>query len=63
MRVGIISFALAAMAQEAEHILGKDEVTSSNLVSSLIKTPVHSKEWTGALFFILRKKINCNQYQ
>ena len=24
----------AAMAQEAEHILGKDEVTSSNLVSS-----------------------------
>ena len=27
----------AAMAQLAEHVLGKDEVTSSNLVSSSIK--------------------------
>ena len=27
------------MAQVAEHILGKDEVTSSNLVSSSIKIP------------------------
>ena len=27
----------AAMAQVVEHILGKDEVTSSNLVSSSIK--------------------------
>ena len=26
------------MAQVAEHILGKDEVTSSNLVSSSIKS-------------------------
>lgn len=26
------------MAQSAEHILGKDEVTSSNLVSSSIKS-------------------------
>ena len=32
-------FLLAAMAQVAEHILGKDEVTSSNLVSSSIKIP------------------------
>ena len=41
--VGIISLALndwcAAMAQVVEHVLGKDEVTSSNLVSSSTKTP------------------------
>ena len=27
-------YIIAAMAQQAEHVLGKDEVTSSNLVSS-----------------------------
>ena len=30
------TIAYAAMAQSAEHVLGKDEVTSSNLVSSSI---------------------------
>ncbi len=29
----------AAMAQVVEHVLGKDEVTSSNLVSSSNKSP------------------------
>ena len=33
----------AAMAQEVERILGKDEVTSSTLVSSS-KNPVHENE-------------------
>ena len=40
----------AAMAQEVERILGKDEVTSSTLVSSSKK----SKHFFGsALFFLL----------
>lgn len=42
-RLGIISLALkeqcAAMAQVVEHVLGKDEVTSSNLVSSSMIVP------------------------
>lgn len=41
--IGIITLALkeqcAAMAQVVEHVLGKDEVTSSNLVSSSTKNP------------------------
>ena len=37
----------AAMAQSVEHILGKDEVTSSSLVSSSIKS--HEK-FVGFLF-------------
>ena len=38
------------MAQEVERILGKDEVTSSTLVSSS-KNPVHIK-WAGFLLFL-----------
>ena len=34
-------FSFAAIAQSVECILGKDEVTSSNLVSSSMKTPDH----------------------
>ena len=34
----------AAMAQVVEHILGKDEVTSSNLVSSSRKTLVRKNK-------------------
>ena len=37
------------MAQVVEHILGKDEVTSSNLVSSS-KNPVHE---SGRDFYLL----------
>ena len=32
----------AAMAQQVEHVLGKDEVTSSNLVSSSTKKPLNT---------------------
>lgn len=38
------------MAQEVEHILGKDEVTGSNPVSSSRKNhpiEMHPKSWTG----------------
>ncbi len=40
------------MAQVVEHILGKDEVTSSNLVSSS-KNPVHfsERDFIYCLFF------------
>ena len=41
--------AVAAMAQSVEHILGKDEVTSSSLVSSSIKS--HEKI-VGFLFVL-----------
>lgn len=37
----------ADMAQEVEHVLGKDEVTSSNLVISSKKTAAHA----AVLFF------------
>ena len=40
----------AAMAQVAEHILGKDEVTSSNLVSS--STPPRTKGSGGFFTFL-----------
>lgn len=40
----------AAMAQVAEHILGKDEVTSSNLVSS---SKVSRAKAFEALFFYI----------
>ena len=39
--------AVAAMAQSVEHILGKDEVTSSSLVSSSIKP---YEKFVGLLF-------------
>ena len=42
------------MAQEAEHILGKDEVTSSNLVSSL-RAPL-----TGRIFLLTFFSLNDN---
>ena len=37
------------MAQSVEHVLGKDEVTSSSLVSSSRKSTLYE----GAFFFIL----------
>ena len=45
----------AAMAQEAEHVLGKDEVTSSNLVSSSKITFFSNFCWKEGYFFMLWK--------
>ena len=38
------------MAQQAEHVLGKDEVTGSNPVNSS-KNPVRVSEWDFTFFF------------
>ncbi len=46
----------AAMAQQAEHVLGKDEVTGSNPVSSSKKSPWNCP-W-GFFVFKTRKKYN-----
>ncbi len=61
----IISFVrYAAMAQVVEHVLGKDEVTSSNLVSSSNKGTFSEV----LLFFMLyshpriRRSVNLLQY-
>ena len=47
----------ADMAQEVEHVLGKDEVTSSNLVISS-KKPPHTRRFyfSLCLFFSLRSR-------
>ena len=45
----------AAMAQVVEHILGKDEVTSSNLVSSSRGSSAKAEE----LLFFLKRNKNC----
>ena len=37
----------AAIAQQVERILGKDEVASSNLASSSNKKPLKSKDLSG----------------
>lgn len=44
----------ADMAQEVEHVLGKDEVTSSNLVISSKKTAAHA-----AVLFFLKSLMFC----
>ena len=41
---------LAVMAQQAEHVLGKDEVTGSNPVNSS-KNPVRVSEWDFTFYF------------
>ena len=43
------------MAQVVEHILGKDEVTSSNLVSSSRGSSAKAEE----LLFFLKRNKNC----
>ena len=43
----------ADMAQEVEHVLGKDEVTSSNLVISSKKTAAHAAVLLFSLFTFL----------
>ena len=40
--------AIAGMAQSVEHVIGNDEVTSSNLVTSSRKTPLQTKR--GSVF-------------
>jgi hypothetical protein len=41
------------MAQQAEHVLGKDEVTGSNPVNSSNKTP----RWLPGCFILLQKPL------
>ena len=51
----IIIQSLAAMAQSVEHVLGKDEVTSSSLVSSSRISTLSE----GAFFFVLVLTKDC----
>ena len=44
------------MAQQVEHVLGKDEVTSSNLVSSSIK--VATRKHGNSFFIVLTGERN-----
>ena len=52
----------AAMAQVVEHVLGKDEVTSSNLVSSSRKNLVRKNE-VFSMKFALRRVRYANAYE
>ena len=49
------------MAQQAEHVLGKDEVTSSNLVSSSNKRS--ERRMRSDLFYCLDKRSVCGTAQ
>ena len=42
----------ADMAQEVEHVLGKDEVTSSNLVISSKTKPPHTRRFYFSLYLL-----------
>ena len=48
----------AGMAQSVEHVIGNDEVTSSNLVTSSRKTPLQTKRGSVFLKERVEKQIN-----
>jgi hypothetical protein len=43
----------AAIAQQAEHILGKDEVIGSNPISSSIKIMITERKTGSVIFYFL----------
>ncbi len=50
-----LAFQNAAMAQVVEHVLGKDEVTGSNPVSSSKK--IRSRKRADFLFYLVRRPL------
>ena len=53
-----IDGAIAGMAQSVEHVIGNDEVTSSNLVTSSMKMPRESLWNKGSRGFLVFKKFD-----